>query len=150
MPKVSRIKLSDQHLHSLRNTLWMLITLLENKGQVNDFFSSLLTHTEIEMISKRIAIAKMLQDGYNYQDIKGYLCVTDSTIARISNVLANDQKFRTFISHLQKIDQKNDEKRMGTGLDLVDKYPMYFLPDKIIKSVNKKRKSIIKKSSATK
>lgn len=150
MTKVSRIKLSDKHLFALQDTLWMLITLLESKKQVNDFFTSLLTHTEIEMISKRIAIAKMLQDGYNYQVIKSYLCVTDSTVARMSNVLSNDQNFRVFISQLQKIDKKIDDKRMGSGLDFMNKNPMYSLPDKIIQNVNKKRKSVLKKSSATK
>lgn len=149
MPKVSRIRLDSKHLGFFINNFWSLITLLENKDQVKSFLKDLLTHTEMKMLAKRIQIAKMLLEGYNYQDIRNYVKVTDSTIARINNILeVEGEGLRTAINYLQKIEKEIERERMRITPDLKKKYPMYFLPEIVLEKVNKKLRSRKKKLSA--
>lgn len=148
MTKISRIKLDPRHLGFFLNNLWSLITLLENKDQVKSLLKDLLTHTEIKMFAKRIQIAKMLLEGYNYQIIRNYVKVTDSTIARISNILGTEGNgLKVAISYLQKIESEIDKERMSIAPNLRNKYPTYFLPEVIVNKITKKIKAQKKKDS---
>lgn len=149
MPKVSRIRLDSKHLGFFINNFWSLITLLENKDQVKSFLKDLLTHTEMKMLAKRIQIAKMLLEGYNYRDIRNYVKVTDSTIARINNILeVEGEGLRTAINYLQKIEKEIERERMRITPNLKKKYPMYFIPEVVLEKVNKKLHARKKKLSA--
>lgn len=148
MTRVSRIRPDPKHLGFFLNNFWNLVTLLENKDQVKMFLKDLLTPTEMKMLAKRIQIAKMLLEGYNYLDIRNYVKVTDSTIARISNILeAEGEGLKIAINYLQKIEKEIDRERMRITPNLAKKYPMYFLPDKIIEVVGQKLKARNKKQS---
>lgn len=151
MTKVSRIKLDPKHLGFFLNNFWNLITLLENKDQVKDFLKDLLTHTEMKMFAKRIQIAKMLLEGHNYQTIRKYVKVTDSTIARMSNLLEIEgHGLKTAIGYLQKIESEIDKERMRITPNLKKRYPSYFLPEIIADEIGKKVKSYRKKNSVKK
>lgn len=148
MTKISRIKLDPKHLGFFLNNFWNLITLLENKDQVKSFLKDLLTHTEMKMFAKRIQIAKMLLEGYNYQIIRNYVKVTDSTIARISNILGTEGNgLKIAISFLQKIESEIEKERMRASPNLKEKYPSYFLPEIIVNKISRKIKDQKKKDS---
>lgn len=150
MTKLSTIRLDSKHLGFFLNSFWSLITLLENKDQVKSFLKDLLTHTEMKMLAKRIQIAKMLLEGYDYRAIRNYVKVTDPTISKISNILATDgEGLKTAVGFLQKIESQI-EKRRFSGKPLKERYGMYFLPDKLIDAAGKKLKSHNKKLSAGK
>ncbi|MBI2356367.1 MAG: hypothetical protein HYV13_04155 [Candidatus Doudnabacteria bacterium] len=85
MTKISRIKLPREQLSLLIDQLWRAFTLLETKDEVHKFLHDILTRTELQMLSKRLEIVKMLNEGCSYAIIKNTLKVTDSTIAKISN-----------------------------------------------------------------
>lgn len=151
MTKVSRIKLDPKRLGFFLNNFWSLIALLEDKEQVKNFLKDLLTHTEMKMLAKRIQIAKMLLEGYNYRDIRNLVHVTDPTIAKISNILAVDgEGLKTAVSFLQKIEQDVDKERMRVSPDIKKKYGLYFLPEKAMTSVKRKLKNKHKKLSVKK
>lgn len=151
MTRVSRIRLDSKHLGFFLNNFWNLITLLENKEQVKNFLKDLLTHTEMKMLAKRIQIAKMLLEGYSYRDIRNHVKVTDPTISKISNILATDgEGLKMAITYLQKIESKIEEKRMRITPNLKNKYPTYFLPERIIEGMNKNIKATNKKLSVKK
>lgn len=100
------------------------------------------------MLAKRIQIAKMLLEGYNYRDIKNYVKVTDPTVAKISNILEmGGEGLKIAISYLQKIEKEIDRERMSMTPNLAKKYPAYFLPDKIIEAVGRNIKARNKKQS---
>lgn len=148
MTKVSRYKLGSEKRNSIFNDFSSIVTLLDDKKQIGNFFKSLLTRTEIEMISKRIQIAKMLLEGHNYQDIKSSVNVTDSTISRISNLLAlEDNGLEIAIKKLNRIYEESENRRMGVGMDLKKRYPSYFLPEIIIDKMEETGKKIKRKSS---
>lgn len=151
MTKISRIKVDPKHLGLFINNFWSLVTLLENKDQVKEFLKDLLTHTEMKMFAKRIQIAKMLLEGYDYQNIRNHVKVSDPTIARISNLLSTSgEGLRTAISYLQKIEADIEKEKMRITPDLKKKYGIYFLPEKLIDAANKKLKSQNKKHSVKK
>lgn len=151
MTKISRIKVDPKHLGFFLNNFWNLITLLENKDEVKKFLKDLLTHTEMKMFAKRIQIAKMLLEGYNYKTIKSYVRVTDPTIAKINNILETaGEGLRMAIQYLKKIETEIEKERMRTGPNLKKKYPSYFLPEIIVDEIGKKVKANRKKNSVKK
>lgn len=148
MTKISRIRLDLRQLGFFINNFWNLVTLLENKDQVANFLRDLLTHTEMKMLAKRIQIAKMLLEGYDYQTIRNYVKVTDPTIAKISNKLeTGGEGLKLAISYLQKIEKQIDKERMKLTPDLKTKYPSYFLPDRILEATAKNFKKRRKRNS---
>lgn len=151
MTKVSRIKLDPRHLGFFINNFWNLITLLENKDQAKDFLKDLLTHTEMKMLAKRIQIAKMLVEGYNYQAIRNYVKVTDPTISKISNILAvGGDGLKTAIGYLQKIEKDIEKQRMSIVPNLKKKYSSYFMPEIVAEEIVRKVRAYRKKSSVKK
>ena len=102
----------------------------------------------MKMFAKRIQIAKMLIEGYNYQAIKGFVKVTDPTIAKISNRLeTGGEGLRTAISYLQKIEKEIDKERMRLTPNLKKQYPSYFLPEIVLGEIAKTLKKRQKKKS---
>ena len=138
MTKVSRIRLDPRHLGFFINNFWNLITLLENKDQVASFLKDLLTHTEMKMFAKRVQIAKMLLEGYDYRAIKGFVRVTDPTVAKINNKLETGAEgLKTAIYYLQKIEKDIEKERTRSTPDLKKKYPSYFLPEIVMEKTGK-------------
>ncbi|MBI2036509.1 hypothetical protein HYT17_02675 [Candidatus Microgenomates bacterium] len=148
MTRISRIRVDPRHMGFFLHNFWNLITLLEDKDQVKNFLKDLLTPTEMKMLAKRIQIAKMLLGEYDYRSIRNYVKVTDTTIAKINNILAsNGNGLRIAISELRKIEDEIDKERMQIAPNLKKKYPTYFLPEIIINEIGKKVKKQKKRSS---
>lgn len=149
MTKISRFKVDPKHLGFFINNFWSIITFLENKEQVKSFLKDLLTHTEMKMFAKRVQIAKMLLEGYDYRTIRNYVKVTDQTISRINNILETGEGGLIIsISYLQKIEEAVDKEKMKISPNFKKKYPRYFLPEIIMDEVERKIKTYRKKSSA--
>lgn len=150
MTKVSRIPTKTTRLNYFSHNLESAITMLESKDQVAEFLRDILTHTEYKMMAKRLQIAKMLLEGYDYKSIKGYVHVTDSTVSSISNKLGTSGKgLKQAIKKLQQIERKLDEKRM-IGKSMQERYPTYYLPELIFNEVSKRIEKYRKLKSATK
>ena len=127
------------------------ITLLENKDQVASFLKDLLTHTEMKMLAKRIQIAKMLLEGHAYRAIRGYVKVSDATIATINNKLeTGGEGLKTAMGYLKKVEDDVEKERMRIVPDLKKQYESYFLLDRIMDKAGKKVKSFKKKNSVKK
>lgn len=82
---------------------WEAVAVLRDRNETQVFLRDLLTHTEIKMFAKRLAIAKMLLEGRDYETIEEELRVTPGTIARINNLLAEGgEGFRMVLKRLGK------------------------------------------------
>lgn len=151
MTKISRIKVDSRHLGFFINNFWNLITLLENKDQVASFLKDLLSHTEMKMFAKRIQIAKMLMEGYDYRAIRNYVKVSDTTIATINNKLqVGGEGLKTAIAFLKKVEADIEKERMRIIPDLRKQYKSYFPMDRATEIVSKKIKNSRKRSSVKK
>jgi len=85
MTKVSRIPIDQKRMNEFYDDFWSGIALLETKKEARSFLFDLLTHTERKMLAKRLQVAIMLIEGYDYRTIRAYVRVTDVTIAKINN-----------------------------------------------------------------
>jgi len=111
MTKLSRNPVDRKRMGYFINNFRNAVTLLEDKEEVKNFFKDTVTYTEMRMLAKRLQIAKMLLEGYDYQTIKRYVKVTDSTISKINNLLRkNGVGIKAAVGYLQKIEEKQEKE----------------------------------------
>ena len=67
--------------------LFEAILSLENIEQCYDFFEDLCTIKEIKDMTQRLEVAKLLNEGKNYQEISEITSVSTATISRVSKCL---------------------------------------------------------------
>lgn len=70
-----------------KNQFLLAVQKLKNKKEINEFFNSLLTLSEIDMLSKRFSVAKMVLEKSTYYQIKNKLKVTNSKVSSVKNHL---------------------------------------------------------------
>src|SRR5437879_3204756 len=88
MAKFERIpKLNKRHRQQLILALCQAFAAIQKPEEAAKFLTDLLTLQEVEMLAKRLQIAKLLIDGLSYQDIRGELKVGSATIARVNTWL---------------------------------------------------------------
>lgn len=110
------------------------------------FIEDVLTESELEFISRRLRIAKLLIDGKTYLDIKDRLHVSDSTIAKIAAWLSGKgDGFRKVVKSIPKDKLLKDPMESSSWTDIKRRYPAYFLPEIIIEQIvsmaNKRQKT---------
>ncbi len=73
-----------------------LFQSLQNKdlAEVEELMRQVLSPSEIEMISKRIAVATLLEVGADYRQIQDLLKVSKATIAKVNNLYRYHENFR--------------------------------------------------------
>lgn len=152
MAKFSRIpKLSKEERQGLLIALCDALASIKNKKEAAQFLADILSPQELEMIAKRLEIARLLIDGETYEVISDKIKVGFSTIARVNTWLTlSGEGFRLIIQRSPKRKKKTYEKEWDEKHDpyswynIKRRYSMYFLPEliieKIIKSSNKKQK----------
>ena len=85
MTKLSRKKLKGNKMGLLIDQLWRAFASLKNKDEVHVFLHDILTHTEIQMLTKRLQVVIMLDEGYTYQQVSNTLNISQSTITKVQN-----------------------------------------------------------------
>lgn len=145
MVKLSRLE--SEYLGWFINSLWNAFTLAKDKIEIRALLKDLLTHTEIKMLAKRLQIAKMLLEGYDYQSIKQAVKVTDPTIAKISNGLEEKgEGLRQSVTHLWQLEANIKKKYEPPSLR--DKYPQYFALDRLLTQLQENMRQRRKNRSA--
>jgi uncharacterized protein YerC len=86
---------SNKYLNSslnkqIRNSFFQLISDIKNPDEAKTILSGLLTETEIEIFSKRLAIGYYLKSKRNYENVSNNLKVSSTTIARVSEMMKNN------------------------------------------------------------
>lgn len=152
MAKFSRVpKLSKKERQNLLLELCEALTSIKKKQEAAQFLADLLSPQELEMLAKRLEIAKQLIYGETYQGIKNKLKVSFTTISRINSWLTlSGQGFRLVVERTQKRGKKIYEHSLEEQLDpsssynFKRRYSMYFLPEilieEILKQSDKKQK----------
>ncbi|MDO8505660.1 MAG: YerC/YecD family TrpR-related protein [bacterium] len=144
------------------------IAVVKSLPEVAKVLGDLLSDQEIQMIGKRLQIAKLLLAGRKYIDIKSELRVSQPTIARINLWLQQaGDGFRLLIKKgigKEKIkipEWKPFPEAQGEWAKLKRRYPLHFWPQLLVEDLvrnasNRQRKkllvtlSIIKKSGKMK
>ena len=109
----------------------------------------LLTRSEMNILSKRLRIAKLLLAGMTYEEIKKQLFVSHGTIAKIAAWLAEKgDGFRKIIKDLPKKSNAKDIMELSDWDRIKRRHSLYFWPEllleEIIKNANNRQKERIK------
>jgi len=130
MPRLSRYKLSSQHIDELGGRIVDAALLVRDREGLTLFFNDLLTFTEKAMLGKRMLIALFLENGYSYAEISKWLKVGYTTINSISDRLHNDGRgFRLVIKKLEREKKvkeiiNNINKSIATSIDIRESFSM--------------------------
>ncbi|TDX50973.1 YerC/YecD family TrpR-related protein [Orenia marismortui] len=67
--------------------LFDAILLLKDKGECYKFFEDICTVSELKALAQRLEVAKMLNDGYTYDEIAEHTGASTATISRVKRCL---------------------------------------------------------------
>lgn len=132
------------------------LSVLKAPEETMNFITDLLTREEMIMIARRIKIAKLLLEGKDYRDIESLLRVGHTTVARISQWLAErGEGFRLVAEKTKKEKPKSPSSWdyvMEDWRKFRRRYPLMFWPqlliEDIIKTMNKKQKERVRQATA--
>ncbi|OGF73502.1 hypothetical protein A2W57_02260 [Candidatus Giovannonibacteria bacterium RIFCSPHIGHO2_02_43_16] len=82
MPHISKRRIKRKIYKKLNDNLVNVFLNFHSKSDVAHLVNDLLTYTERIMVSKRIAIILMLNEGYSFRAIESALKVTLQTVLR--------------------------------------------------------------------
>ena len=84
------------------NTLYRAILALETKQECAAFLDDIFTIQELDAISQRLEVARLLHEGKNYVDINKMTGASTATICRVSKCLTyGDGGYKTVIEKLE-------------------------------------------------
>lgn len=72
--------------------LYSAIMTLESEDECHRLFEDLCTPKEIKSLAQRFAVAKMLSEGYVYNDIVERTGASTATISRVSRTMSEGSK----------------------------------------------------------
>ena len=84
MPKMSSQKLQSVFEEELHRSFFQVIADLSTVKESRVFLEDFLGRGEMDMLTKRLAIAAFLNDGKNYTEIGKILHVSSATIATVA------------------------------------------------------------------
>jgi TrpR-related protein YerC/YecD len=147
MNKAITIPQKDREL--LAMDLVRALVACKNTQDAAFFLQDLLTRKEMEMLSKRLGIAKSLVEGKTYDEIESKLKVSHATIAKVAVWLEEKgEGFRSVISTLSKDNAVNNDDQYFNWNKFKRKHALYFWPEllleEIVKSANNRQRRRIK------
>lgn len=85
------------------DVLYEAVCCIKSKEEFYNFFEDLCTITELQAMAHRFAVAKMLTEGYTYQDIGEKTGASTATISRINKCLGyGADGYNVIISRMSK------------------------------------------------
>jgi TrpR-related protein YerC/YecD len=108
MGKSMKIENSER----LKENLAKAFLSLENINECYALFDDLLTVKEIEDLSSRLEVAKLLKSGENYIDIAAATGASTATISRVSKCLTGSRGGYRMV--LSRENETPDEKDLGS------------------------------------
>lgn len=83
------------------------ILTLESVDDCYDFFADLCTPAELQEMSRRMQAAKMLRDGYIYNDIAATTGLSTATISRVNRCLKySSDGYLKVLDEIEKADRR--------------------------------------------
>ena len=143
MTRVRYNELSDNDKKKFIGEFYSMIALLKSRDEAKNFFKDLLTIGEVVMISRRIQVAKLLLEGYTYEEIRKKLKIGLSTISQVERWLNNGfgGYRKTIAEYKKKYPEKDEFEKYGRvpfSREWVrKKYPAHYL---LANLLNKKSK----------
>lgn len=111
--QVSKKKINRNLKRQIYSLLFQVIADVKNNQQMEELLKDLLSKTEIDVISRRLAIAYYLSRGRSYENIKTSLAVSSTTIASVSEQMKK-KGFQLALKHIEAEEwAKNLTEKIG-------------------------------------
>ena len=89
--------------------LYKAILSLQSVDECAAFFDDICTIQELEALSQRFEVARLLSEGKNYVDINKLTGASTATICRVSKCLSyGDGGYKTVIQRMEKAGEENE------------------------------------------
>lgn len=146
-------KLSQQERDEVISDLIYAFVNCKTVGEVSLFLQDILTRSELQLLSRRLRIAKLLLEGKTYDYIVGSLHVSHTTLAKVALWLADKgDGFRNIIKTLPKKEEIKDPLSSDFRY-FKRRHGMYFWPEivleEIVNNANKRQKKRLQKAVAS-
>ncbi len=101
-------RIQSEQIEDLANAM----VLLDSREDMYHFFEDVLTIHELQAISQRLAVARLLQRKVTYQEIAERTGASTATISRVNRCLSYGAGgYSTVLTKLDKLEQENGEAR---------------------------------------
>jgi len=132
MSKVKYSKINKREKYQIIGDLYEIISSLNSKKEVIDFFVGLLTPSEALMMARRIQIGKKIIEGKSYEKIRRELKVGFDTIAKTENwVHGGSEEYSKWIEKRLK-ESMTKKSSSESYKSLLDKYPGHKMLKKLL------------------
>ncbi len=85
------------------DVLYEAVGLIETREEFYNFFEDLCTITELQAMAHRFVVAKMLTEGYTYQEISEKTGASTATISRINKCIGyGADGYNVILSRMKK------------------------------------------------
>lgn len=136
MGRVSRRKIDPEIEERIFEIFSKHIASLNMPSAIQEFFESLLTHTEKVMLAKRLSIAVLLSKGYKYEEINHLLKVSMSTVSSVDKQLQSGA-----LGYKKAVNNILKEERLENFWNRLEEISLEFSPPKAYGSGKWKQKS---------
>lgn len=136
MAKYSRIsKLSKKEQNEILTEFCEALASLRKAQDVAYFLKDLLGEQEVEMLAKRLKIARLLLEDLNYESIQGELKVSPSTVARV-NFWLNYSGGQGYRLAIKKSRGKTEKRKEAWENWMARRRHPYLLLDNLLKAAD--------------
>lgn len=106
MSQISKYPISKAVGDRIFEVFLKALVEVKNKEEAEQFISDFLTPTEKVMLAKRLAIAFLLEKGYDYRTIQKIIRVSAPTITSVNMALRHGSDgYRKMVSKIMKAEQ---------------------------------------------
>lgn len=123
MSKVQLFQISEEDYSENLQELFSFLAKHDNPKTIREYLESVLTESELVMISRRIEIAKLLLAGHSYEEIMKKMRVGNDTVMRVKSSL---KKFLTNQKKFQQMKRRGSSAPYGSFEQLRKTYKGYF------------------------
>ncbi|MBI2451232.1 MAG: hypothetical protein HYV52_02770 [Parcubacteria group bacterium] len=137
---LKRNRLTKEEQEKAVLTLCQALVVIKDFNEAASLLVDLFSRQEMEMIAKRLMIAKFLIQGKSYDDIRQNLKVSHATIARVSSWLEQSGAgYRLVIERSKNLKLSELSKsKISNWSQLRRRYPLYFWPQILLEEIVRK------------
>ncbi len=128
-------KLSKQEQQELFIDFAKAIASVRNSVEAANFMKDLLSEAEVVMLSRRLKIARLLGNGYTYEQIQKAMRVSNTTITKVQTWLnLYGEGYRIVLKRTESKSQEHTDTPLSWAR-LKKKHAMYFWPELVLKEI---------------
>jgi TrpR-related protein YerC/YecD len=92
--RLSKKKITPKVEKEIQRLFYQVVADIHSPKEAAIFFNNVLTKTELEALTKRLAVAHYLEKGSSYEKIKETLKVSSATVATIAEQIQRGEGYQ--------------------------------------------------------